>query len=287
LILRLWYIIVPFYAFWLYFTISKEHKIFSLCWSLAISEAQIKMNWVYYSEEVFDNPLKKILNKKMKLTNTILTKENKTIELQGMIHISTSNFYQMQQQIIDKLEQTIIFYEGVKKKEELKNLNFNENQKIIEKFFLSLFNFLPQLANKIGFSFQKDALKYPKNAINADISFEELILKLDEVNYRPEKSLKMLEEIKDNDEIVKKIQKSLEKMLNGKFSILSKIFIKFFSFGKFASIVLHYRNKVAVDIIEKELEKNKIEKAFVHYGEAHISGIKKLLKERGWKIVKK
>jgi hypothetical protein len=290
LILRLWYILIPFYALFLYYK-NNDEKFkcnFRLCWSLAVAEVQIKMNWLYDSEEVFENvfvKINKINNKKMNLTNLILSKDGKTIELQGMIHICEPEFYKIQQNKIDQLKETIVFYEGVKKKNE--NKSFTESQEKIKEFFLLLFEIFPLVAKGNGLIFQKDAIKYPNESINADISFEDLILKLDEKKFNPTSSIKIFEAIKDDTETIEKIQKFLLKYLkNKKFGFISKIIIKIMSYSKFSSIVLHHRNNVAVEIILSEMEKNNFKKAFVHYGEAHIFGIKKILKERGWKIVK-
>lgn len=58
------------------------------------------------------------------------------------------------------------------------------NESKIKKFFLFLFDLCPVFAEALGISLQKEKIAYPKDAINADITFAELTKQLDKNGFR-------------------------------------------------------------------------------------------------------
>ena len=49
-------------------------------------------------------------------------------------------------------------------------------------------------------------------------------------------------------------------------------------------LILNWRNEVAVECIDMHMQVSDNSYAYVHYGEAHISGMVKLLEDYGWRV---
>ncbi|MBI2446621.1 MAG: hypothetical protein HYV51_02245 [Parcubacteria group bacterium] len=203
-----------------------------------------------------------------------------------MIHIGPDKLYEVLQSGIDWAVKNNyqIFFEGVKKDPPKRAATANESK--IKKFFLFLFDLCPVFAAAIGISFQKEKITYPKDAINADITFAEFTRKLDKNGFRcsfllwlftivPKKEL----EKKFKDEFVNR--GGFNALMNSFDKWSLKKFVAWFLFKKAIPIILDYRNEVAVAKVKANSNGRNI---FIHYGEKHVKGIVKLLRQDGWVV---
>ncbi len=222
----------------------------------------------------------------MRLSRVVLVRGNQEAVLQGMIHIAPDKLYEVLQYDVDWATKNDyqIFFEGVKKDPSKKALTTNESK--IKKFFLFLLDLCPIIAEALGISLQKEKIVYPKNAINADITFAEFTRELDKNGFRcsfllwlftivPKKELKK----KFKDEFVNSgglnaLMKSSERWSFGKLVAL-------FLFRKAMPVILGYRNEVAVAKIRAHSNGRNI---FIHYGEKHVKGLVSLLRKDGWVV---
>ena len=220
----------------------------------------------------------------MLLSKTFLTRGNQKAVLQGMIHIGPDKLYEMLQYDINLATENgyQIFFEGVKKYPTERKLN--QNEKNIQKFFMFLFDLYPVFAESLGISTQKEKIKYPEGAVNADITFDTLTQKLDENGFKCKSILKIFSNI--NQEEMKEIKEyltekdNLKKLMDSskKWSFSKLIF--WFIFRKAMPIILDHRNQVVAEKIKIYSNKD----IFIHYGEKHVRGILKLLKRDGWVV---
>lgn len=224
----------------------------------------------------------------MRLSRVVLTRGNQEAVLQGMIHIAPDKLYEVLQSDVDWAAKNDyqVFFEGVKKDPPERASTTNESK--IKKFFLFLFELCPVFAAALGISLQKDKIAYPKDAINADITFAEFTKQLDRNGFRCNLLL-WLFTLFSKEELKKKVEKEFTKRggLNALMDSSDK-----WSFGKLVGwlllrkampIILDYRNKVAVAHVQACSNGRNI---FIHYGEKHIKGLMSLLRQDGW-VVKK
>lgn len=222
----------------------------------------------------------------MRLSRVILEKEDKIAVLQGMIHIGPDSLYKHLQGDVDWAVNNNyqIFFEGVKKDPPKRATTTNEVK--IKKFFSLLFDLYPVFAAAFGISLQKEKIAYPKDAINADITFAELTRKLDENGFSCNLLLWLLT-VLPKEELKKTVKKefarigNLNTLMNNSDRWSLGKFVAWFLFRKATPIILDYRNEVA---IAKVRAHSNGRNTFIHYGEKHIRGLINLLKKDGWRV---
>ena len=222
----------------------------------------------------------------MKLSRVVLAKEGKEAILQGMIHVESKKLYEYLQKDIEWAEdnQYVFFYETVQGS--YPEVFANKNQEQIKAFFVFISEFLPILANSFGMVLQKNAVVYPEDAINADITMSELIKELDTNGFTCRFIVKLLSLIpKDT------LKEALDKEFGEDISLNEFIdksqkkswasWFADFLLRKADPVILDYRNKVAVKSI---IEYGNNQNIFVHYGDGHIKGLTSLLEKEGWVV---
>ena len=204
-----------------------------------------------------------------------------------MIHIGPHKLYATLQRDINwaAKHNYQIFFEGVKKNPSREVLTRNEGK--IKEFFLFLFDLYPFFGAAFGVSFQRDKIAYPKDAINADITFADLTRRLDENGFKCSLLLLPLEFL-GREELKRKIHEGFKKkggwnaFINNSEKWTLGRFLARFLFRKATPVLLDYRNEVAVAKIQECSDGRNI---FIHYGEKHVKGLVDLLRRDGW-IVK-
>lgn len=222
----------------------------------------------------------------MRLSRVVLTRGNQEAVLQGMIHIGPDKLYEVFQGDVDWAAKKgyQVFFEGVKKDLLEKALSSNEDK--IREFFLLLFDLLPVFAAALGISLQKDKIAYPKDAINADITFAEFIKQLDKNGFRCGLFLRLLT-LFPEEELKKAVEKKFAKMggLNALMNRSDRWFfgklVGWFLLRKAMPVILGYRNEVAVAKVQAHSNGRNI---FIHYGEKHVKGLVSLLRQDGWVV---
>lgn len=219
----------------------------------------------------------------MRLSRVVLIKGSQIAVLQGMIHIAPDRLYEVIQRDVDWAIKNNyqIFFEGVKKDPLEKASSDNENK--IRKFFLLLFDLLPVFAATLGISLQKDKVKYPKDAINADVTFAEFTRRLDVNGFRCGLFLRLFK-LFPEEELKEAVKKEFAKMggLNALMDSHDKWsfdnLIAWLFFRKAMPTILDYRNEVAVAKVRIHSNGRNI---FIHYGEKHIKGLVRLFQQDG------
>lgn len=233
----------------------------------------------------------------MKLTKIVLSRDNQRCVLQGMIHIGPASLYQALQKDLDRAisEGFVVFFEGVRGFPELM-VGYTQEEVRIRDFFQFLFDLYPELADVFGFVLQKKHIRYPSNAINADLAFGEVVLELYIRGLENSFLLLLLEKRKLRQKIKEEIKKTksmsreeANRRMNPlaakapiHMQLLSRLLMR-----RLNSVILRLRNEVIVEVLEQHFSEDGIQKTFVHYGEAHIKGIVKHLKKNGWSIIQK
>lgn len=225
----------------------------------------------------------------MNLTNCTLSKSDKTLVLQGMIHVAPKGLYRKLQEDLDAHigKGYKIVYEGIKDYPKLYP-NAAKREHEIADFFVILFRLYPILASAWGFELQKRYIKYPQGAVRADISFRRLVALLYGNGFRCGWFLsllgfskKLLGDKRYKTEIEYEVAKS--NPLKEKRKDLGHFIVWLLFLRKMMPIILDYRNQIVVNTIERECD-NGQSKLFVHYGEKHIKGMVKLLQRSGWAV---
>lgn len=226
----------------------------------------------------------------MHLSKCVLVRGDQELILQGMVHVAPTELYGLlQEEMNNKVNEGYkVFFEGVRDYPRLQPKASDREYEIAE-FFGIIFNLCPLLASAWGFGIQKENIKYPEDAINADITFKELVRQLKEKRFRCGFILrtlkKAMEEEKFKEELGEKVKRVLfeenpKKQRKG----FSYFPLWLFIFRKINPIILDYRNRIAIDMIERCGTSKNLLKILVYYGEGHIAGMIKLLKEEGWKL---
>ena len=207
--------------------------------------------------------------------------------LQGMIHIAPKELYEVLQKDLDRAvrNDSQVFFEGLKRGLPRK---VTPGERKIKDFFLLLFDLYPVFAAGLGISSQKEEIAYPKDAICADITFDQFIRLLYENGFRCNLFWWLLT-LPNKEELKKKMEDDFTKegglnalMDRSERWSFSRLFVWFF-FRKAMPIILGYRNEVAVAMIRAHSDGRDI---YIHYGEKHVEGLVRLLKRDGW-VVKK
>ncbi len=224
----------------------------------------------------------------MHLSKYVFRRGNQNLVLQGMIHIGPEGLYRKHQEDLDNhlKEGYEVFFEGVRGYPNLQ-IKASACEREIARYFRIIFDLYPVFAAVWGFQLQRKNIRYPLDAVNADISFAEMVRLLKEGGFKCgfivrifEAALKdkgYREQLKDN---LAKVD-PFKKPRKG----LSYFFTWLIILRKLVPVIIGYRNKVAVDIIERYSARENLQNIFVHYGEGHIPGMIKLLEGKGWRLV--
>lgn len=230
----------------------------------------------------------------MKLTKYELVRDNQRCVLQGMIHIGSPSLYSVLQKDLDKAVSSgfDVFFEGVKGYPKISD-DYTEEEVKIRDFFKFLFDLFPELADAFGFVLQKKHIRYPADAINADVTFSNMVVQL----YNEDFEQSLLFRLFEKEDFRKKAREQIEsirslpkeesqRLFNKKMSLRTR-FLRSLLMRKLESVILRWRNGIAVKILEYCFKEHGVTKAFVHYGEAHMKEMAKFLKKNGWSIIQK
>ncbi len=249
----------------------------------------------------------------MKLSKVKMVKDGNTIVLRGMVHVAPEVLYQRIQKELDVYvsQGFVIFAEGIKNYEP----NVKDNNKNIEyasSFFDGVFKLYPDVASFLGVVEQKKNIKYPDNVVSPDLEYSELLQLFGKKEVNCESLALLFDWLgKDSNNLFREIiyqeikimvmsnSPKFVRKVGSIFRVL-KTLIKYRDtvhelerFDKSSvglkstlsvldSIIVGYRDKLAVDSINNYKESNKI---YVLYGQGHVKGIVKGLKEYGWRVV--
>jgi hypothetical protein len=218
----------------------------------------------------------------MHVSLTVLRKGTRSITIQGMVHIGSKQFYEDVQSQLDTAVARghRVFVEGIRVEEQGKTVFTREAQDIYSlfEFILSLY---PASARRFGFVEQDGHIRYPKSAVNADVAFHELVLLLDAYGFRAHWMLRLLRQFPKK-LLVKELSKpTLPEQKDVRLGWFSRRMLWLFFFRKIMSVLVHYRDRVAVATIMKYAPK---QNAIVHYGDEHAPGIIRLLRKEGWVV---
>ena len=225
----------------------------------------------------------------MKLTICTLTKNNCELIIHGMVHVAPNNFYLKVQREMNNLskEGYKIFYERLRHSKKLDE-TATQKEKDIAEYFKYRIESMHEIAEICNLSFQT-IIKYPEGSINADIEFIEMIKKLSENGFADNsQTRKQMEQMKSRR--FREERKQSLKYINTKISIIKLMeYLRMYKLithrfvNKKDEIILHYRNQVALEIIESHKETHNI----LYYGEGHISSMIKLFQNNGWELANK
>ncbi len=221
-----------------------------------------------------------------------MIKGKRRVVMRGLTHIdSAEHFDKLQEELDSYIERGFqIFYESVGEDLE-KKISKNEDQvfQFLE-FFLKLY---PVLGGVVGFE-QQD-FEYPDEAINADITMQELAQKLVAINFHRNPVFRLFRWALS----IKTIQEKLSDpnqytKFSGKFagiiqnenlkeeekpSVVIKMLLTILT-GGLMPVVGYYRSKVAMGIVSSSTKN-----AFVHYGRGHVPLMITILKRLGYQVI--
>jgi len=228
----------------------------------------------------------------MHISRCVLRKDGAEIILQGMTHMAPANFFlRLKEELDEKQKEGYqVFYEQVTQNTEFpEDLSAKEEGMLDLMFEIARFSFdMPKDKKYDGIKFEcrENILKYPEDAINADLSLLEIIRLMAEKDIDYEYMLnaissdewrgrvygviaKMFSDM-DLDAEMKKSKTNDERLMD--------------NFRKLESVFIDNCNEAAVDMIEKFINDRGQRKNLVYYGEKHIPGISDLLMQNGWKL---
>lgn len=227
-----------------------------------------------------------------KLSTVRFTRGNASCVLQGMIHIGPTALYETLQAELDLAAQegSTIFFEGIADYPELQQGHGPEEEKIRDSF-KTIFSLFPLWASVFGFEQQKGKIRYPNNAVRADVKFSSIVKKLYQKRFYRSFLCRALTSAMIKTMINSgRMRRDLEiasakdpdlfwREPGWKARLFKRLYMR-----KLIAVILHWRDQIAVGIIEQHLQTHDTQKAFIHYGEGHVRGMTKLLKKNGWRV---
>lgn len=222
----------------------------------------------------------------MRISKVILTRGDKTVILQGMIHIGPAKLYQ---RIIDEMREAmknnyLVFYEGINSRMG----SYVENEIKIIKSFRLFWRFYDIFAKIVGWI--NDPIIYPNSMLCADITILKMAQLLNHVLNEEDINLwsVLSEKIFLDNNIKDKLKEYFFR--NGALKTHTDTFFTGKCLGdefkawriidkKMRPIIRGYRDALVASRI-KDCDNNVI----VHYGQLHIKGIIELLKKDGWGV---
>lgn len=238
----------------------------------------------------------------MKLSRCTLTKDNRKVILQGMIHgIPEALLIWLKKDLSRQMRNGYrVFHEGIrisdsdekKAKYSEKELELLKCRKIFDSIKEEAIKSLSLTKQFSGDEGDSNGIEYPDNAINIDIFYVEHIRLLAKLlaqkNIDCKEIINIFEGI-SHEKVISSVAEVYESLLNGK-TTLRELHAEAMTldFFKIADLVeTDYRNEVAAKKIDTVSENKNIDKIYVHYGEGHIGGIADLLVDKyGWELRK-
>ena len=228
----------------------------------------------------------------MHISKCVLRKDGAEIILQGMTHLAPADFFlRLKEELDEKQKEGYqVYYEQVTQNTELpEDLSQKEEGMLDLMFEVARFSFdMPEDKKYGGIKFEcrENILKYPEDAINADLSLQEIISLMAEKDIDYEYMLNAMRNDEWRDRVYGVIAKmfsdmdfdaEMKKSKTGDERLMD-------NFRKLESVFIGDCNKAAVDMIEKFINDHGQRKNLVYYGEAHVSGISDLLMQNGWQL---
>lgn len=220
----------------------------------------------------------------MRSSRVVLTRGKQEIILRGMIHIGPLKFYEeINREIYEAVRNGhLILYEGIGT---WPTIPLTKNGKQIIKLLWRYFRICSAFAEVVDLKTQGQLIQYPLNAVRADVSLDELADLLDKNGFRCDLLFYLSKQIAFRKKIKNKLRKKFIKQ-----GLIHPV-IDGLATGRRAAdgsnlwrkaipIVLNYRNKYAVATIEQYDGYN----IYLNYGQSHIRGLVKLLKQNGWTV---
>lgn len=212
----------------------------------------------------------------------------------GAIHLGSPSYYDELQEKINEID--FGFFEGIKKSE-IKEVSAER-----QKYFESIGKLSQQYENFakwVGLVTQKDQLKY-NNWVNPDLTMAEFI------NLMPEKELERFSKIASDTRLEEELgfvytnhPKELSKVLKDLALFAYKhtnllrflpVIAVYFKEGQLSldpyganKFILQFRNEHLFEELSKELESPSQDEIGIIYGAAHLTGIDKYLRKKGFK----
>ena len=213
----------------------------------------------------------------MKVSKVVLKRGKQDLILLGVFHIAPEKFYlAKQKEIEDCVNQGYkILYEGMSFRSYAER-NHSKEEKIIAEFFKTIIESYSILADELKLSCEKKIINMPQGAINADITFLELVSLLGKKDSLPG----MLFSILENEIARYCICREMSGFSYGKLTLAGRSLASM-ALKKMEPVLIDWRNDYLVETVELF----DFPKSLVYYGEGHIQGIEALLKKKGWEIV--
>lgn len=210
-----------------------------------------------------------------------------TLVIQGMQHVAPAGFYKTIQAEIwaAAARGQRVYFEGLRNNLSLDGLG--DDERLIHGFFRDLFSTYDEIAEACGFVTQRNSLRYPPDAVNADMSVREVVASLARPGFRSRVILWLLRRF-DTAELRREFQQHIkanpprDMLLHG--SPLQDVLRRLYLMPAW-DVLIDFRNFLPVDAVERDLKTGIADGAYVCYGQAHVSGIVDFFKERGWEVI--
>ena len=182
------------------------------------------------------------------------------------------------------------FAEGVDTSVELPPEASDQEHEIAE-FFKIIIGLPSVAAIPKKLEVDNEDIEYPEDTVYADIPFEELVRLSKEKGFKPGFLLPLFKGLLDKKELREELRDAYSEtehrgsLLIFLITPFIEFFLWLFLFRKIEPLVVDCRNIVVIDIIEKYIADEDLNKILIHYGEGHVPGMIALLEERGWELV--
>lgn len=209
--------------------------------------------------------------------------------IQGVIHAAPRKVYALLSKDMDEKIRNgfVVFYEGIDSSEELRE-GASKREKDIYDLLNLLFELTPAAAEGLRLSEQNDDLEYPENAINADIAIGEAVKELYKRKFKCHLIVQILkialnEENGGRERLVEKFSKERPVgILKFTATKIYRLFVWITLDLPAFPVLVDFRNKRAIDIIESSRKEIKFKDSILYYGSGHIPGMAKILEKNGW-----
>lgn len=213
------------------------------------------------------------------------------VVLYGVVHIADPAYYKRVQKDLDSYD--VVLYEGVGPTDKTK----------VDESMKALGEMQGMMGELLGLQFQKDGIDYKaKNLVHADMSQEELekaaggdmsrVLPMMKIFQDPKVAKQMVPLMRMMRTLGKGFMEGNPAMKNNLKSMMAKQMGNA-DFGSMPGgdemmrVIIVERNKVALGVLDKELEKRKSGKIAIFYGAGHMPDMEKRLAEKGWRQTNK
>lgn len=213
------------------------------------------------------------------------------VVLYGVVHIADPAYYKKVQKDLDSMD--VVLYEGVTPSEKQKK---DESMK-------ALGEMQGMMGDLLGLQFQKDGINYKaKNLVHADMTLDELekatggdlskLTPMGKLFSDPNMVKQIAPLMKMFRSLGKQFMKSNPALRDGLKSQMARQLgnadVSQLPGGEeMARVLITERNKVAVSVLDKELEKHESGRIAIFYGAAHMKDFHDRLTARGFRQAKK